>query len=99
VKSRGLPPLLIRAGSYELLLDDPIRLAARAAADDVVVTLGVTPEVPHLSQAFAPMLRAAGRRRVWRAPTGDHRLRHQVPSPLWLPVPPGYLMRGTAHLE
>jgi acetyl esterase/lipase len=53
---RGLPPLLIQAGSYELLLDDPILLAARAAADDMVVTLEVTPEVPHLSQAFAPML-------------------------------------------
>ena len=38
----GLPLLLIRAGSYELLLDDPIRLCGRAAADDVVVTLEVT---------------------------------------------------------
>ncbi|MEU1027842.1 alpha/beta hydrolase fold domain-containing protein [Streptomyces mirabilis] len=53
---RGLPPLLIQAGSNELLLDDAVRLAARAAADDVPVTLEVTPGVPHLFQAFAPML-------------------------------------------
>jgi hypothetical protein len=54
------PEVGIQAGSYELLLDDPIRLAARAAADDVVITLEVTPEVPHLSQAFAPMLDEGG---------------------------------------
>jgi acetyl esterase/lipase len=53
---RGLPPLLIQAGPYEVLLDDPIRPAARAAADDVVVTSEVTPKVPHLFQALAPML-------------------------------------------
>jgi acetyl esterase/lipase len=53
---RGLPPLLIQAGSNELLLDDAVRLAARAAADDVPVTLEVTPGVPHLFQAFAAML-------------------------------------------
>jgi monoterpene epsilon-lactone hydrolase len=53
---RGLPPLLIQAGSYEILLDDSVRLAARAAAADVSVWLEVTPGVPHLFQAFAPML-------------------------------------------
>ncbi|ANP51352.1 acetyl esterase/lipase [Streptomyces griseochromogenes] len=53
---RGLPALLIQAGSNELLLDDAVRLAARAAADDVPVTLEVTPGVPHLFQAFAAML-------------------------------------------
>jgi len=52
----GLPPLLIQAGSNELLLDDAVRLAARAAADDVRVTLEVTPGVPHVFQAFAAML-------------------------------------------
>jgi len=30
----GLPPLLIQTGSHEILLDDGIRLAARAAHDD-----------------------------------------------------------------
>jgi len=53
---RGLPPLLIQAGSNELLLDDAVRLAARAAAADVPVTVDVTPGVPHLFQAFAAML-------------------------------------------
>ncbi|WP_232241356.1 alpha/beta hydrolase [Kutzneria sp. 744] len=52
----GLPPLLIQAGSNELLLDDALRLAARAAADDVPVTIEVTPSVPHLFQAFAAVL-------------------------------------------
>jgi acetyl esterase/lipase len=53
---RGLPSLLIQAGSNEVLLDDALRLAARAAAADVPVTLEVTPGVPHLFQAFAAML-------------------------------------------
>jgi acetyl esterase/lipase len=53
---RGLPPLLVQAGSHEILLDDATRLAARAAAADVAVTLQVTPEVPHVFQAFASML-------------------------------------------
>ncbi|MFJ6728001.1 alpha/beta hydrolase [Streptomyces sp. NPDC091281] len=53
---RGLPPLLIQAGSHELLLDDAVRLAARAAGDDVDVTLDVTAGVPHLFQAFAALL-------------------------------------------
>jgi acetyl esterase/lipase len=52
----GLPPLLIQAGSHEILLDDAIRLAARAAFDDVAVTLDVTPGVPHVFQAFAGVL-------------------------------------------
>ncbi|GAB6903466.1 alpha/beta hydrolase [Kineosporia succinea] len=47
---RGLPPLLIQVGSSELLLDDAVRLAARAAADDVDVTLEVTARAPHVFQ-------------------------------------------------
>jgi acetyl esterase/lipase len=50
---RGLPPLLIQAGSAEILLDDAVRLAARAAADDVAVTLEVVPGAPHVFQGFA----------------------------------------------
>jgi acetyl esterase/lipase len=53
---RGLPPLLIQVGSYEVLLDDSVRLAARAAAADVSVSLEVTPGVPHVFQAFAAIL-------------------------------------------
>jgi epsilon-lactone hydrolase len=52
----GLPPLLIQAGSHEVLLDDAIRLTARAAYDDVAVTLDVVPGVPHVFQAFAAVL-------------------------------------------
>jgi epsilon-lactone hydrolase len=51
-----LPPLLIQAGSREILLDDATRLAARAATADVAVTLEVTPGVPHVFQGFAAML-------------------------------------------
>nr|WP_257018847.1 alpha/beta hydrolase [Streptomyces sp. TLI_235] len=52
----GLPPLLVQAGSHEILLDDATRLAARAAAADVDVTLQVTPGVPHVFQGFAHLL-------------------------------------------
>lgn len=52
----GLPPLLIQAGSHEILLDDAVRLATRAAYDDVAVTLDVVPGVPHVFQAFAAIL-------------------------------------------
>ena len=49
-------PLLIQAGSHEVLLDDATRLAVKAAADDVAVILDITPGVPHVFQAFAGLL-------------------------------------------
>jgi monoterpene epsilon-lactone hydrolase len=52
----GLAPLLIQAGSHEILLSDATRLAARAAAADVAVHLEVTPAVPHVFQGFAAVL-------------------------------------------
>jgi acetyl esterase/lipase len=52
----GLPALIIQAGSHELLLDDAIRLAQRAASADVEVTLEVTPGVPHVFQAYHAIL-------------------------------------------
>jgi acetyl esterase/lipase len=52
----GLPPLLIQAGSHEVLLSDATRLAARAAAADVTITLDVVSGVPHVFQSFAVML-------------------------------------------
>jgi acetyl esterase/lipase len=52
----GLPPLIIQAGSHEVLLDDAVRLAQRAAAADVEVTLQITPGVPHVFQAYPPIL-------------------------------------------
>jgi epsilon-lactone hydrolase len=57
---RGLPPLLVQAGSAEILLDDAVRLAARAAADDVAVTLEVVPGAPHVFQGFAAVLDEGG---------------------------------------
>jgi monoterpene epsilon-lactone hydrolase len=53
---RGLPPLLIQAGSHEILLSDAVRLAERAANADVEVTLDVVPGVPHVFQAYAAVL-------------------------------------------
>jgi epsilon-lactone hydrolase len=53
---RGLPPLLVQAGSHEVLLDDAVRLAGAAATADVAVTLQVTPRVPHVFQGFAAVL-------------------------------------------
>jgi epsilon-lactone hydrolase len=52
----GLPPLIIQAGTHEVLLDDAVRLARKAAGDDVMVTLDLTPEVPHVFQNFYPIL-------------------------------------------
>jgi epsilon-lactone hydrolase len=56
---RGIAPLLIQCGSYEVLLDDATRLAATAAAADVAVQLDVTPEARHVFQASAPELDVA----------------------------------------
>jgi monoterpene epsilon-lactone hydrolase len=52
----GLPPLIIQAGTHEVLLDDAVRLAGQAATADVQVTLDITPGVPHVFQAYAPIL-------------------------------------------
>jgi monoterpene epsilon-lactone hydrolase len=52
----GLPPLLIQAGTHEVLLDDAIRLARQAAIADVQVTLDITPGVPHVFQAYSAIL-------------------------------------------
>jgi acetyl esterase/lipase len=52
----GLPPLIIQAGTHEVLLDDAVRLAGRAVTADVQVTLDITPGVPHVFQAYHPML-------------------------------------------
>jgi len=52
----GLPPLVIQAGTHEVLLDDAIRLARQAATADVEITLDITPGVPHVFQAYYPIL-------------------------------------------
>lgn len=53
---RGLPPLLVQVGSYEVLLDDAIELARRAAHADVDVSLEVTAAVPHVFQTRVAVL-------------------------------------------
>jgi acetyl esterase/lipase len=52
----GLPPLIIQAGTHEVLLDDALRLARQAANADIEVTLDITPHVPHVFQAYHPIL-------------------------------------------
>jgi monoterpene epsilon-lactone hydrolase len=52
----GLPPLVIQAGSHEVLLDDAVRLARQAAVADVDVTLDITPGVPHVFQNFHALI-------------------------------------------
>jgi monoterpene epsilon-lactone hydrolase len=52
----GIPPLILQAGTHEVLLDDAVRLARQAATADVEVTLDITPPVPHVFQAYYPIL-------------------------------------------
>jgi len=52
----GLPPLLLQVGECETLLDDSTRLAERARAAGVDVTLEVWTEMIHVWQIFAAML-------------------------------------------
>jgi len=47
---RGLTPLLLQVGSHEVLLDDALRFAARAATADVDVPLEVVPGMTHVFQ-------------------------------------------------
>jgi len=48
--------VIIQGGTHEVLLDDALRLAERAATADVEVTLDITPRVPHVFQTFYPVL-------------------------------------------
>jgi acetyl esterase/lipase len=47
---RGLPPLLIQVGDQEMLRDDSIRVAKKAAADGISVNLEVWPSMVHVFQ-------------------------------------------------
>jgi acetyl esterase/lipase len=53
---RGLPPLLMQVGDAEVLLDDTTRVADKARAAGVDVTLEIYPEMIHIFQLFAPIL-------------------------------------------
>ena len=52
----GLPPLLIQVGGTETMLDDATRMADRAKAAGVDVTLEVWEDMVHDWQIFAPIL-------------------------------------------
>lgn len=56
----GFPPILLQVGGNEVLLDDSVRLAARARDADVDVILDFTADVPHVFQAFTDNLDEAG---------------------------------------
>jgi acetyl esterase/lipase len=51
---RGLPPLLIFGGEREMILDDAVRLAARAEAAGVATTLHLGRDMPHVWPAVLP---------------------------------------------
>jgi len=53
---RRLPPVLIQAGSDEVLLDDSLRLEQRLQAAKVAVTLQVYPRLWHDFQLYAGLL-------------------------------------------
>ena len=52
----GIPPLLIQAGEHEMLRDDNIRVAKKAAADGIPVKLEVYPGMFHVFQSHEPLL-------------------------------------------
>ncbi len=56
----GLPPMLIQVGTAEVLLDDATRLAERARAAGVDVTLEPWDDMVHVWHFFAAMLPEAG---------------------------------------
>lgn len=47
---RGLPPILIQTGEHEMLRDDSLRVAKKARADRVPVTLEIWPGMVHVFQ-------------------------------------------------
>jgi monoterpene epsilon-lactone hydrolase len=69
----GLPPLLIQAGSTEVLLDDARRVADNARAARVPVDFEIWPEMPHVWHLYAPFVPEA-RRALDRAAAFVHAL-------------------------
>jgi cation diffusion facilitator CzcD-associated flavoprotein CzcO/acetyl esterase/lipase len=77
----GLPPILLHVGADEALRDDALRLAARARAAGVTVSLEVFPDVPHvwqllhlLPEARRSVTQAAGFLLEACTQTGDEQL-------------------------
>jgi phosphinothricin tripeptide acetyl hydrolase len=52
----GLPPVLLQVGGAEILLDDSVRVAARASQAGVEAELRVWPAMIHVWHAFADIL-------------------------------------------
>jgi acetyl esterase/lipase len=52
----GLPPTLIQVGGDEILRDDSVRMAARMREAGCEVALEIWPRMPHVWQAFAPVM-------------------------------------------
>jgi sialidase-1 len=77
---RGLPPLLIQTGEHEMLRDDSIRVAKKARADGVPVSLEIWPGMVHVFQIRGlPESREAVRRigefvKSQRAPKFNHKV-------------------------
>jgi acetyl esterase/lipase len=55
---RGMPPLLVHAGTTEILLDDARRLVARASEAGVEAQLRLWRGLPHVFHCFADYLPA-----------------------------------------
>ena len=53
---KGLPPVLVQAGTAEVLLDDSTRLAEKLHQAGVEVKLSVWPNMLHVFPLFAPIL-------------------------------------------
>ena len=53
---RGIPPLLIQVGEHEIIRDDSVRVAEKAQADGVKVTLEVWEGMFHVFQSHEPLL-------------------------------------------
>lgn len=51
---RGLPPLMIVVGDYEIFRDDAVRFAEKAQAAGVQTTLRIGPEMVHVYPLLAP---------------------------------------------
>ena len=60
---RGFPPMLIQAGSYEMLLSDSVRVAAKARHQGVRVRLSIYEGMFHVFQMAAKMMPES--RRAW----------------------------------
>lgn len=53
---RGLPPMLIQVGEFEIIRDDAVRVAEKARTDGVEVTLEIWEGMFHVFQSHEPQL-------------------------------------------